>query len=164
MALMEQADAYLADHNSLSKRPMNLTLFHFAVEHICRICRILRQPGGHTLLVGIGGSGRQSLTRLSAFISGMTLYQVEISKGYGVAEWREDVKSMLRSAGGEQRHSVLLFSDSQVQDEAFLDDINSILKSGKVPNMFAADERRQVQPLPAACSACPCLQPFQSNC
>jgi dynein heavy chain len=75
-ALIAKAEEYLRDHNGLSKRPMNLAIFLFAVEHLARLCRILRQPGGHALLVGVGGSGRQSLSRLAAFITGMTVFQV----------------------------------------------------------------------------------------
>ena len=76
-AMIAQMDSYLVDHNGVSKRPMNLAMFLFALEHVARICRILRQPGAHALLVGVGGSGRQSLARLAAFVNGMNFFQVQ---------------------------------------------------------------------------------------
>jgi dynein heavy chain, axonemal len=55
---------------------MRLAMFLFAAEHVSRIVRVLSQSGGNLLLVGMGGSGRQSLTRLAAHILKMEVIQV----------------------------------------------------------------------------------------
>lgn len=69
------AEEALAEYNSAntSKR-MTLVLFEAAIEHVVKISRIISTEFGHALLVGVGGSGRKSLTQLSVFINLMELF------------------------------------------------------------------------------------------
>ncbi|XP_052128831.1 dynein axonemal heavy chain 1-like [Frankliniella occidentalis] len=126
---------------------MRLVLFTDAVQHVCRIARILRQPQGNALLLGMGGSGRQSLTRLAAFALDLTCFQVVLSRAYGLPEWREDLKHLLLKAGLYMKETVFLFSDTQIKSESFLEDINSVLSSGDVPNIYEAEELDKIYQL-----------------
>jgi dynein heavy chain len=131
----------LTEYNQVRKSKLNLVLFRFAIEHISRICRILKLPGGNALLVGVGGSGRQSLTLLSAFIMSCEVFQIEISKQYSKVEWREDMKRLLLMAGKENVKTVFLFPDSKIKEESFLEDVNGILNTGDIPNLFNSEEK-----------------------
>ncbi|XP_028284148.1 dynein heavy chain 3, axonemal [Parambassis ranga] len=143
-ALQEVMEFYLDEYNNCSKAPMSLVMFKFAIEHISRICRVLKQDNGHLLLVGIGGSGRQSTTKLGTFISDYVMFQIELTKNYSMSDWREDLKRMMLKAGIEGKNLVFLFTDSQIKDEAMLEDVNMLLNTGDVPNIFAADERADI--------------------
>jgi hypothetical protein len=56
-AMQRVVTDYMADFNATSKKPMNLVLFQFALEHVARICRIITSPGGNALLVRQGRRG-----------------------------------------------------------------------------------------------------------
>lgn len=67
-----------------------------AILHVCRIHRVLMQPRGNALLVGVGGSGRKSLSRLATYVADQKCFSIEISKGYRSTEFREDLKTLYR--------------------------------------------------------------------
>uniref|UniRef100_A0A183SIA1 Dynein heavy chain 7, axonemal n=1 Tax=Schistocephalus solidus TaxID=70667 RepID=A0A183SIA1_SCHSO len=134
----------LNDYNATHKTKMNLVIFRYVLEHLSRICRVLRVPGGHALLVGVGGSGRQSLTRLAAAMAGYQTFQPEISKNYGKNEWREDVKQCLKATGGQAVETVFLITDVQIKEESFLEDVDSMLNTGEVPNLYTPEEKAEV--------------------
>ena len=120
--------------------PMDLVLFKDALAHVCRIHRVLKQPRGNALLVGVGGSGRKSLARLATYVAELKCFSIEITKNYRLVEFREDLKSMFRQAGVGNAPTVFLFDETQIVVETFLEDINNILTSGEVPNLFSKDE------------------------
>jgi dynein heavy chain len=131
---------YLEDYNQMTTKPMNLVLFESAIEHIARISRIINQPYGNALLVGVGGSGRKSLTTLAVSIADFELFTIEITKSYGLFEWREDIKSMMNKAGVMNKPTVFMMDDTQIVKETFLEDINGILNTGEVANLYNSEE------------------------
>lgn len=93
--LMEKIYQYQEEYNldprysgARGKNALKLVLFQDACEHISRIVRVLRQPRGNCLLLGVGGSGRQSLAKISAFIANQALVGIELIKNYGLKSWR----------------------------------------------------------------------------
>jgi dynein heavy chain len=77
---------------------------------------------------------------LSSYICQMTLFTIEITKNYRFLEFREDIKKLYLLTGCENKNVVFLFNDTQIKDESFLEDINNILSSGTVPNLFAKED------------------------
>ncbi|KAG5457288.1 MAG: dynein heavy chain, N-terminal region 2-domain-containing protein, partial [Olpidium bornovanus] len=143
-ALNTMLEDYLEEYNVTYNRDVRLIFFMDAKQHITRISRIIRQPRGNALLVGVGGTGKQSLTRLACHVADYQCHQIELTRTYGVAEWREDIKKLFLIAGVEGKNTVFLLNDTQVKDEAFLEDVNNILNTGEVPGLFELDEREKI--------------------
>ena len=55
-----------------------------------------------------------------------------------------DLKKLYFMAGVDYKPTIFLFNDTQVLDESFLEDINNILSSGEVPNLYKPDEFEEV--------------------
>jgi dynein heavy chain len=88
--LKQVLEAKLAEYNE-TVSVMDLVLFNQAMEHITRIGRILFQPCGNGLLVGVGGSGKQSLSKLTAFILGHDVFRIVVASNYGIADLKTDI-------------------------------------------------------------------------
>ncbi|RKO94376.1 dynein heavy chain and region D6 of dynein motor-domain-containing protein [Blyttiomyces helicus] len=139
--LRERVLEYMKQYNeNIRGSKMDLVLFEDAMKHIVRISRIIRTSRGNALLVGVGGSGKQSLTKLAAFIAKSQVFQISIHKNYTTANLMEDLKFMYKIAGGQGRSLTFIFTDNEVKEEGFLGYINNILTSGEITNLFPKDE------------------------
>jgi len=132
-------DNKLTEYNE-SNSIMDLVLFDAALFHISRIARIIQNPSGNCMLIGVGGSGKQSLSRLSAFICNMEVRQLSVTSSFTVNDLKEALKEMFKVAGTKGTLLMWLITDSQIVDERFLIYINSILASGWISDLFAKDE------------------------
>jgi dynein heavy chain len=143
---------FLDDYNNCNAVQMPLVMFTDACEHVARVCRVLRQPSGNVLLLGVGGSGRQSLSRLASFMSEFDVFQIEVIKGYGMNEFKDDLKTCLMRCGNELKVQVFLFTDTQIVNEQMVEAINSVLNSGDVPNLYKPEDTDVImQACRAAC-------------
>ena len=84
--------------------------------HLSRLARIIAKPFGNGLLIGIGGNGRHCLTKLAAFVNGSSIFKIELSKNYGKNEWLEDLKTLYKSMGVENKKYSFVFTDSDIKE------------------------------------------------
>jgi dynein heavy chain len=132
----------LEDYNGMrSAKKLDIVLFDFAIQHVLRIARIIRTPYGNALVIGVGGTGRQSLSRLAAIVQEFEVYQIEMTKAYSAENWKDDLKIFLHKSGIEETKCVFILADAQIKLELFLEHVNSLLNSGEVPNLYTLEER-----------------------
>ncbi|KXS21993.1 hypothetical protein M427DRAFT_494431 [Gonapodya prolifera JEL478] len=133
----------ILEEYNMKQTAMNLVLFDDALEHLTRLHRIIRLKRGHALVVGVGGSGKQSLTKLAAFAAGYSVFEITLTRGYGEVEFRENLKALYNQLG-QGLKLVFLFTDAHIVQEGFLELINNMLTSGMVPTLYEDEEKESV--------------------
>lgn len=87
------------------------------------------------MLVGVGGSGKQSLARLASFICGYSVFQIAVTSTYGIADFKENLLSLYSKAGTKSQAITFLMTDNQIVNERFLVFINDLLSTGYIADL-----------------------------
>ena len=88
--------------NSMSTGKENMEVVREWIEHLSlsfslTFMLVLTTPLGNALLVGVRGSGKQSVTHLASFCAGYEVFTISLCRGYGENEFREELKELFRS-------------------------------------------------------------------
>jgi dynein heavy chain len=121
-----------------------LVFFDDAILHICRLVRVLRQPCGNMMLVGVGGTGKRTSARATSMIANCEIAEPKVTNRYTRIEFRDDLKELYMKCGVEGTGVSFLIADEHIIDELFLEDVNCILNGGEVPNFFDGDETEKI--------------------
>ncbi|CAM9612971.1 unnamed protein product, partial [Ectocarpus sp. 12 AP-2014] len=139
--IRDRVKEFMGKHNEeFPAKKLELVLFDDALRHLLRLNRLIEMPRGSALLVGVGGSGKQSLTRLASYISRAVCFQITLTKTYNINSFMEDLRFMYKNAGHLRKPTVFLFTEAEIKDEVFLEVMNSVLMTGEIPGLFAKDE------------------------
>ena len=123
---------------------LDLVMFDSCIQHILRISRIIRTPKAHALLVGVGGSGKQSSARIASYNAGYKVDGLKIERNYGMSQLDEDLKRIYKAAGISGRGVSFIFTDNDIKEEVFLERINNILTMGELPSLFNKEEKEEI--------------------
>lgn len=137
-------DQFNSDKENASIK-MQLNFFNYAISHILRITRVLRMPRGNMVLIGHGGTGKQSLARFASYAIDRTkVFTFNMTRDIKVARFRNEIKPALKYSGIYSNQSVILLTDNNIVANFILEDINNLLNNGEIPNLYDSNDQAEI--------------------
>jgi len=138
--VLDRCRNYLDDYNQDSSKPLKVSMFPEAADHLIMITRSLLLPRGHIMLIGYKSSGKKSLALISLHIMRMESFLIGITPTYTFSDWRNDMKNLMKKCGLKKSPTGLIISDNDIFSNQQLEDISNLLTSSFIPDLFSRDE------------------------
>jgi dynein heavy chain len=123
---------------------MELVFFEEAIKYISKISRILMLPRSNAMLIGVAGSGKQSLTYLATYmLFKQQCYQLKLTKNFSKRDFKDSLIEKMMDAACDQLKTTFLVTDIQIKDESFLEEINHILNGSSEITVIDTIEQQE---------------------
>jgi len=143
--VVRKLDEYQTMYNETVRgAKMDLVFFKDCVVHTMRLSRIINTPFGNALLVGVGGSGKQSVARLASAVAGYGVFQITLSRTYNATDLLTDIKELYIKAGAKGEGVTFILTDNEIKSEGFLEFINNMLATGEIGGLIPRDELDEI--------------------
>lgn len=109
------------------------------IETILKIDRVIKQPVGHLLLVGLSGVGKGLISRFVGWLNNYEVYEISTHRRYTLQDFEELLRSLITRAGVKDIKIAFLFDESNALETTFLEHMNALLASGEVPGLFEGE-------------------------
>jgi dynein heavy chain len=127
--------------------PFTMVFFKEAIVNTATISHVLRIPRATSMLVGLGSSGRSTLTKLASFMLGYDFQTPEIRKDMTLADFRDNLKALILNAVTKKQHTTFLFKDEHIIDEAFFENVYNFITSAEISGLLNVDDWRAMSAL-----------------
>lgn len=120
-------------------------VFDEVVENVLKVKRILDQPLGHVMLVGLSGTGKTMVLKIVKEILEYDEFNLHVDEDYDVSKLDEDLIELFTKLAEEQeKHIIFMLDESQIINVAFLERMNSLLASGEIPGLLSNNKKREI--------------------
>jgi len=141
-------ESLVACNNAPRAVRLDMVLFEQAITMVTKVHRVFSTERGHLVLAGLPSVGRKSVCRLASFVEEMNMTRLELSKNFGLTQFRQKMKQVWELCaynGREKLKTVFLLDETDIVQESFLEDVQNILSSGLVPNLYSSDDLGRIR-------------------
>lgn len=75
---------------------------------------------------------------------GMEYRSIELTKGFDITSFKDFMKDLMKKAGIELIGTAFVMTDTQIIDEAFIENLNNLLNTGEIPNLWLPEDKDEI--------------------